>query len=292
MLTNHNLIHDKDRLQQHQTTREILTISHTQYSLMQTTMTRFEERFDALESLLSQDNDQHRRGRPIGFIVESPSSTSLDTTNTTDSTPDDDDRAAVEAYRGQRTTTKTETKTTTMTTMTTEEKYSVTEIQVPIRQKKNLCSRYCRCQCHKNSAVRFPSWSQALIGSMMLQYNGTVRLDTNPCDLPSCQSGKGREVRVAYSFPSWLTSRAVHLSASWGSLTDVGASLHLTVPRVCEPFGIWQALEYDDAKWLQSMVERRVLLPTDISSAGEPYLLVRTNTGPSHLRSILSTTEL
>ncbi|KAM7192103.1 Ankyrin repeat-containing domain protein [Rhypophila sp. PSN 637] len=109
---------------------------------------------------------------------------------------------------------------------------------------------------------------------MMLQYNGAVRLNTNPCDTPGCKSGKGRELRVAYAFPSWLTRRAVQFSAYWGSLTDMGASLHLHVPTVCQSMsGLLDILYKEDIAELRERITNRDLLPTDVNEDGWDFLL-------------------
>ncbi|KAM7194421.1 Ankyrin repeat-containing domain protein [Naviculisporaceae sp. PSN 640] len=228
-----NVVGLSQQVQQQQTSREILDISNTQYLLMQTTFARFEERINALQTTLFQ---QH----PVVDVVGSLSDNKPGPTVSIDQP------------------------------IMTDQEPSATDVQVPVRQK---CSRYCKCQCHKSSSIRNPSWTHALIGSMMLQYNGTIRLDASPCDIPGCQSGKGRQIRVAYSFPSWLIQRAFQLSADWSSLTNICASLYLTVPRVCEPLTIWLALRQDDVEWLHNAIENRLLLPTDISKDGEPYLL-------------------
>jgi hypothetical protein len=79
---------------------------------------------------------------------------------------------------------------------------------------------------------------------------------------------------VVYSFPEWLLRRAVFLSAGWGSLTNVGASLHLSVPRIWEPEGIIRAINegYSDCVW--EKVASRELLPTDVTVYGVGYLAV------------------
>ncbi|KAK4208229.1 hypothetical protein QBC37DRAFT_453435 [Rhypophila decipiens] len=243
-----DLVGLSQHLQQHQTSRDILTISHTQYSLMQTTLVKFEPRFNDLESMLL-------RNMPT---PEPPVMEPLPEEHCAEPDSTDKSRNMVSSENG-------------MTRMDRE--FSTTRIQVPVRQLK--CSRYCKCQCHRSSAIRTPSWSQALVGSIMLQYNGTVRLDSSPCDTPGCKSGKGRELRVAYAFPSWLTRRAVQLSAYWGSLTDMGASLHLRVPTVRRAtYGMNSILYKEDMAGLREIIATRHLLPTDVSVHGRDFLLI------------------
>lgn len=65
------------------------------------------------------------------------------------------------------------------------------------------------------------------------------------------------------------------LSANWGSLTDVGASLHLYVPRIPHrSIDILGAINASNVEWLRAEISCRELQPTDIDVYGEPFLNV------------------
>ncbi len=121
---------------------------------------------------------------------------------------------------------------------------SMVHIHASLRQQ---CARYCACQCHSTSSVRTPSWAQTIIGSMVLRYNGAVTVGGNICNKQDCLSGSSRSVRVGCTFPKWLLATcAVSLSASWGSPTNVGASLYITVPRYTELSWVGPAIQDPD----------------------------------------------
>lgn len=157
-------------------------------------------------------------------------------------------------------------------TITTDTTVPVIQLQAPVHQP---CYRYCRCQCHKSSSFLTPHWTRALVGSLAMQYNGTAILGKNPCDVSACRSGGKASVNIAYSFPTWLLSRAVSINASWGSLTNAGASLHLKVPRVVDMSTIYWALRDRNWTWLNRLIAESKIQPNDISMTGHSLLAVR-----------------
>ncbi len=146
-------------------------------------------------------------------------------------------------------------------------------IQPPPPQQQR-CSRYCKCQCHRTTAVRAPSWMKSVTGSLVVQYSGGLWFRTGSCNKLVCQREPKSVFQVGYSFPAWFLSRAVFLSASWGLLTNAGASLHLTVPRVCEPVGTVRAIIECRIDFFKARLSRRELMPTDLTHRGGGYLAV------------------
>ncbi|KAK0712109.1 ankyrin repeat-containing domain protein [Lasiosphaeris hirsuta] len=133
-------------------------------------------------------------------------------------------------------------------------------------------SRHCKCQCHRTSTVASPSWAKPLIGSLILRYNGAVVFGPRHCDVRTCKTGGRRSMTISYVFPTWLLGRAVSVSAGWDSLTNMGAWLHLVVPRVTSPPGLWRAVMYGDLAWLRQKIVSKDFLPTDIEATGEGFL--------------------
>lgn len=200
---------------------EILAISQSHRSLMESILISFETRFDALESNLSAAPSNALEATPA--IQDAGSSVS----------------PSIHA-------------------------------QPPLRQH---CSRYCRCQCHRITAVRAPSWMRNLAGSLVAQYTGGMRFTRRSCDTPACRRESAKVVRLGYSFPEWFLARAVSLYVSWGSLTNVGVSLHLTVPRVWEPPEVVSAFIHNcETALLEEKLPKRELMPTDITRGGNGYL--------------------
>ncbi|KAM7215358.1 Ankyrin repeat-containing domain protein [Rhypophila decipiens] len=208
-----DLVGLSQQLQQHQTSRDILTISHTQYSLMQTTLVKFESHFNDLESMLL-------RNMPT---PESPVMEPLPEEHCAE--PDSTGSSSHLA-----------------------EVFSIPQMSMP--QKF----------CHPDTVV----------------VTGSCWLDDAAVQWDCCKSGEGRELRVAYAFPSWLTRRAVQFSACWALLTDMGATLHLRVPTVCRSgrANIFRLLLSDeDIAGLRKGIATRYVLPTDVDQYGWDFLL-------------------
>ncbi|KAK3391138.1 hypothetical protein B0H63DRAFT_132580 [Podospora didyma] len=143
-------------------------------------------------------------------------------------------------------------------------------IQASFRQP---CGRYCKCQCHGTSTLRTPSWTRSLIGSLVVHYNsGTAILGKSSCDVSACRAGGRGSINIYYTFPNWLLGRAISISSDWGCLTNVGASLHVLVPRVIEPLGLWRAVMYSDFTWLRHKITSKEFMPTDVEVTGEGFL--------------------
>jgi len=136
------------------------------------------------------------------------------------------------------------------------------------------CARHCKCQCHRPAAFHTPPWMRRLAGSLVTQFSRGIWAMQGRCDVPVCRGQDGASIWVAYSFPTWLLGRAILLSASWGSLTNAGASLHITVPRVSEPYYIYRAIHEHYPEYLKEKVAQRQLTPADVTRDGVGYLSV------------------
>jgi len=135
-------------------------------------------------------------------------------------------------------------------------------------------NRQCNCQCHRISTRSTPLWAEPIIGALILRYNGPALFGAGSCDVQMCGAGAKRSVSLGYTFPTWLIARAISISACWGSLTNTGVWLHLVVPRVASPPGIWRAVMYGDLAWIRQKIATKHFLPTDIEVTGEGYLSV------------------
>ncbi|KAK1753735.1 hypothetical protein QBC47DRAFT_387034 [Echria macrotheca] len=148
----------------------------------------------------------------------------------------------------------------------------VVETANPLGRHRKGCARYCKCQCHRLAALQTPFWTRKLIGSLKTQYSRGIWRGQGGCDVPACTAQASTSICIAYSFPRWLLGRAILVSASWGSLTNVGASLHLAVPRISELYGWKRAFEEYHPGYFRDKILRRELTPVDISSSGFGYL--------------------
>ncbi|KAM7217587.1 Ankyrin repeat-containing domain protein [Rhypophila decipiens] len=161
-----------------------------------------------------------------------------------------------------------------------------------IRLTANLvrrCGILCLCQCHRSRRVRsnldHNGLPRSILGGLLLDYNCIPVWDPRPCNDPRCVSRAGGNpsyISLIYLFPAWLFNKALSLKVIWGSLTDRGASLHISVPRIL-PFDheIFWAIANSRLDIVQSNLSSRKVLPTDVNPAGSSLLFRSINRAPS-----------
>ncbi|KAI9795746.1 MAG: hypothetical protein M1833_006839 [Piccolia ochrophora] len=75
-------------------------------------------------------------------------------------------------------------------------------------------------------------------------------------------------------FPRWLLQKALSLNLSWKSVTGVGASLHIEIPRIIpRSHAGWTAIRSRNIEHLQNLISSKALFPTDIDDSGQSLLL-------------------
>lgn len=139
---------------------------------------------------------------------------------------------------------------------------------------RQTCPRLCKCQCHTISRINTPRLLQTIMGSLCIQYNSIPIFDRRPCNNPLCRSNSRTLIRLHYRFPSWMIARAICVYVSSRSLIDLGASMHLKIPRVNNSPNLTLALYYDDIDWLKQNISQKKLFMTDIFESGESVLSV------------------
>jgi len=128
--------------------------------------------------------------------------------------------------------------------------------------RRRRCSPLCKCSCHKFSRASSPSWLQPALGAMSLKYSLISYGRPKPCSSPLCDSRSDTSIDIQYQFPLWIAARAVFCSLSWRSLTGVGASLWLKVPRIVD-IDLLTILQSSD---IETRLSTFQVLPTDIES--------------------------
>ncbi|KAF5497918.1 Ankyrin-3 [Colletotrichum siamense] len=92
------------------------------------------------------------------------------------------------------------------------------------------------------------------------------------CDDLGCRNHSS--LRLIYVFPKWFVSRAVFLTTSWGSLTGLGSSLYLQVPRVVPSVQMLSAVYNSDIDWIKRGISNSTVLPTDVDETGNSLLMI------------------
>ncbi|KAK4452177.1 ankyrin repeat-containing domain protein [Podospora aff. communis PSN243] len=144
-------------------------------------------------------------------------------------------------------------------------------VQAELRQR---CELTCKCQCHKKTSIKTPTWLQPVVGAFLVNYNSLPVLGPRPCNSSFCRAGSGTSITVQYYFPTWLFSLGIHLSSSWSGLASQGARFHLQAPLVIGAgHPVWSLFDFDVVDELRGMLTNRTVLPNCVSSYGLSLLL-------------------
>ena len=93
----------------------------------------------------------------------------------------------------------------------------------------SACKRACSCSCHSVYRLSTPSLLQALMGSLLIKYNGLYGLN-QPCNDFSCRRSCSATVRISYLFLDWMLNRM--MSSLIVSSRLSGPQLPLVMPRL------------------------------------------------------------
>lgn len=151
------------------------------------------------------------------------------------------------------------------------------DVVVTIRRK---CPQNCLCQCHFRQTTQTPGGVfSRVLGQLFLNYSSVPVWDPRPCNRPGCNNEERTDsMLLRYAFPAWLLRRLLAFSASWGSLTGQGASLHMRVSRVLpDSHPVWNAILSCNTNQVRSLIEAHEVLPTDVNPRGMSVFYVRSN---------------
>ncbi|KAK1713078.1 ankyrin repeat-containing domain protein [Colletotrichum lupini] len=143
-------------------------------------------------------------------------------------------------------------------------------VQKPVGRK---CTSYCKCQCHRHSRLQTPTWLRLILGTLFLEFNRKSLLGPRKCDLETCD-GAPDSTRMIYIFPQWFLLRALFVAASRDSLTGIGSSIHLRIPRIIPRDQMISIVYNFDIDWIKRGIINSTVLPTDIDEDGNSLLMI------------------
>ncbi|KXH40335.1 hypothetical protein CNYM01_09109 [Colletotrichum nymphaeae SA-01] len=143
-------------------------------------------------------------------------------------------------------------------------------VQKPVERK---CTSYCKCQCHRHSRLQTPTWLRLILGTLFLEFNRNSLLGPRKCDLKTCDGGPD-STRMIYIFPQWFLLRALFVAASRDSLTGIGSSIHLRIPRIIPRDQMISIVYNFDIDWIKRGIINSTVLPTDVDEDGNSLLMI------------------
>ncbi|KAK7447540.1 hypothetical protein Landi51_06896 [Colletotrichum acutatum] len=101
----------------------------------------------------------------------------------------------------------------------------------------------------------------------------TSLLGPRKCDFEAC-AGAPDSARMIYIFPQWLLLRALFVAASRDSLTGIGSSIHLRIPRLIPREQMISIVYNFDIDWVKRGIINSTVLPTDVDEDGNSLLMI------------------
>ena len=125
------------------------------------------------------------------------------------------------------------------------------------------CTSNCRCDCHRNSSFRSPSFLDQFLGLLFVGYSGKPFSKLHKCSHQSCQAQTCFRGQVNYIFPIWFVRKvAINLMLVSGYGTE--PSITLTVRGVfTSPSDLSQCITRDDSDGLQRLIASGRVRPND-----------------------------
>ena len=113
------------------------------------------------------------------------------------------------------------------TTISGEDQYHSSIFKLDIsRFRKNACTAYCSCQCHRRMRRRSPSIINRFLGSLFVGYS-SLPFWSIPCDQATCTQRSAFSATVTYHFPAWFWEKMLSIVLMTTPFGDTGAVIKL-----------------------------------------------------------------
>ena len=152
----------------------------------------------------------------------------------------------------------------------------LSEFNIHRRQTINICSRDCRCKCHRRKTLAIPGLSRKF-GHGYVETFGVSLLGSR-CDNQSCKARFAPRININYILPSWIAMRMILIR--YNASSPSGPEFLFKIARVVS----WnndglRAIENDDLDLLKSAVANGSFTPYDIDQYGDSLLGVSDRDG-------------
>ncbi|KAM5386676.1 hypothetical protein ACJZ2D_000639 [Fusarium nematophilum] len=132
------------------------------------------------------------------------------------------------------------------------------------RFQKRGCVLGCECHCHQRRRYRSPSFAQRVLGEAFIGFS-SLPLLSRPCD-EGCMQRSGFSLSLTYYLPTAFLSKMVSLV--FMTTTQGDPAMCLKVRPLNTDFSIYRAVEKDDIRAVQSMLDQRLAHPSATFKGG------------------------
>ncbi|KAJ4011039.1 hypothetical protein NW766_007671 [Fusarium irregulare] len=150
---------------------------------------------------------------------------------------------------------------------------TTTLVSVATTKAVTGCDYPCPCQCHIRSSYETPTWLKTAFGVLFASYAGSPVWGRQPCNYRPCMRSGASQTSYTWHFPTWMIAKAVAFSFSRSSLTGLGGSWSLHIPKsLAGDNPVWRFLNYGTVPQLVDVMSSGVASPCDMNEDGKSLL--------------------
>ena len=140
---------------------------------------------------------------------------------------------------------------------------------LPTSVGQKTCNLDCICVCHRRNRLKSPDILSPVLGSLFVGYKGSL-WSLQECDQPYCRS---HATRITYTFPPWLSTRAISVSMVHSHSENPVLSLRVVRVRPGDA-NIFTAVFRGTRQHVQRLLEHTEASICDVDLAHNTPLLV------------------
>lgn len=141
------------------------------------------------------------------------------------------------------------------------------------------CHGNCECVCHSRSRLQTPNFLNRFFGQLFIGYAG-LPIWMRDCDRSDCTNHYSRAFQVSYTFPGWLLSRTIDITAAMTYTNESHFGLKIRNRVQNTENSVFTLARNGNLAGIKDLYVRRLVSPSDLNAmTGQTALYV------SHFRA-------
>jgi hypothetical protein len=146
------------------------------------------------------------------------------------------------------------------------------------------CNGNCECICHSRSRIQSPDIFNRFLGHLFIGYAG-LPIWTRNCNNNNCTNQYSRAVQVSYTFPGWLLSRTIDITAATTYTNEPQFGLKVRNRIENTENSVFTLARTGNLDGIKDLFQERRISPNDLNaSTGQTALYVSSNLEGSRTR--------
>ena len=127
------------------------------------------------------------------------------------------------------------------------------------------CHGNCECVCHSRSRLQTPNFLNRFFGQLFIGYAG-LPIWTRDCDRSDCTNHYSRAFQVSYTFPGWLLSRTVDITAAMTYTNEPHFGLKIRNRVQNTENSVFSLARNGNLPGIKDLYVRRLVSPNDLEA--------------------------